>query len=91
MIPFAMKRLHVVVSLITQDNDRQVEAAAAAEDTAGRLGVDVEILYPDNDSIQQSQQKRKPSRAWMGSFLNRSAGRVCRKWPGPPWPPGSLG
>ncbi len=51
-----MKRLHVVVSLITQDNDYQVEQAAAAEDTAGRLGVDVEILYADNDSIQQSQQ-----------------------------------
>src|SRR5216683_5825627 len=56
MIPFAMKRLHVVVSLITQDNDYQVEQAAAAEETAGRLGVDVEILYADGDSIQQSQQ-----------------------------------
>lgn len=51
-----MKRLRVVVSLITQDNDYQVEQAAAAEEAARRLGVDVEILYADADSIQQSQQ-----------------------------------
>lgn len=51
-----MKRLHVVVSLITQDNDYQVEQAAAAQEAADRLGVDVEILYADGDSIQQSQQ-----------------------------------
>jgi ABC-type sugar transport system substrate-binding protein len=56
MIRFAMKRLHVVVSLITQDNDYQVEQAAAAQEAADRLGVDVEILYADGDSIQQSQQ-----------------------------------
>ena len=56
MIPFKMKRLHVVVSLITQDNDYQVEQAAAAQEAADRLGVDVEILYADGDSIQQSQQ-----------------------------------
>lgn len=56
MISFAMKRLHVVVSLITQDNDYQVEQAAAAEEAASRLGFDVEILYADGDSIQQSQQ-----------------------------------
>lgn len=51
-----MKRLRVVVSLITQDNDYQVEQAVAAEDAARRLGIDVEILYADADSIQQSQQ-----------------------------------
>jgi ribose transport system substrate-binding protein len=51
-----MKRLRVVVSLITQDNDYQVEQAAAAEESARRLGIDVEILYADADSIQQSQQ-----------------------------------
>lgn len=56
MIPDAMKRLHVVVSLITQDNDYQVEQAASAQEAAGRLGVEVEILYADGDSIQQSQQ-----------------------------------
>jgi ABC-type sugar transport system substrate-binding protein len=44
MISVAMKRLRVVVSLITQDNDFQVEQAAAAEDAASRLGVEVEIV-----------------------------------------------
>lgn len=51
-----MKRLRVVVSLITQDNDFQVEQSAAAQEAARNLGVDVEILYADGDSIQQSQQ-----------------------------------
>lgn len=51
-----MKRLRVVVSLITHDNDFQLEQAIAAEEAARKLGVDVEILYADNDSIQQSQQ-----------------------------------
>ena len=45
-----------VVSLITQDNDYQMEQAASAEQTARRLGVNLQILYADNDSIQQSQQ-----------------------------------
>ena len=51
-----MKKLRVIVSLITQDNDFQVEQAAAAEDAARKLGVDAQVLYADGDSIQQSQQ-----------------------------------
>lgn len=51
-----MKRLRFVVSLITQDNDYQVEQAAAAEEAARRLGVDLRIVYADSDAIQQSQQ-----------------------------------
>jgi ribose transport system substrate-binding protein len=51
-----MKRLRFLVSLITQDNDYQVEQAAAAEDAARKLGIDAQIFYADNDSIQQSQQ-----------------------------------
>ena len=46
----------IVVSLLTQDNDYQVEQAAAAEEVAQSLGVAVQILYADNDSILQSQQ-----------------------------------
>jgi ribose transport system substrate-binding protein len=52
----AMKRMRFVVSLITNDNDYQVEQAHAAEDAARRLGVDIQILYADSDSITQSQQ-----------------------------------
>lgn len=51
-----MKRLRVIVSLITPDNDFQVERAVAAEEAGRKLGVNVEILYADSDSIQQSQQ-----------------------------------
>jgi ribose transport system substrate-binding protein len=51
-----MKKMRFVVSLTTRDNDYQVEQAAVAEHTANRLGVEVEILYAENDAIQQSQQ-----------------------------------
>jgi ribose transport system substrate-binding protein len=45
-----------VLSLLTQDNDYQVEQAASAEEAARRLGVGVQVIYADNDAIQQSQQ-----------------------------------
>lgn len=51
-----MRRLRFVISLITQDNDYQVEQAAAAEEAARKLALDAQIFYADNDSIQQSQQ-----------------------------------
>jgi ribose transport system substrate-binding protein len=51
-----MKRLRFVVSLTTNDNDYQVEQGKAAEETARRLGVDIQIIYADNDTITQSQQ-----------------------------------
>jgi ribose transport system substrate-binding protein len=54
-----MKRLRFVVSLTTKDNDFQIEQAAAAAQAANRLGVDIEVLYADNDAIQQSQQLLK--------------------------------
>ena len=51
-----MKNLPVVVSLITADNDYQLEQATSAQEAASRRGVEVEIVYADGDSIQQSQQ-----------------------------------
>lgn len=51
-----MKKLSFVVSLITQDNDYQIEQAASAEEAARRLGLDVKVIFADNDAIQQSQQ-----------------------------------
>ena len=51
-----MKKLKVVVSLTTRDNDYQAEQAAAAQEMAGRLNLDLEVLYADNDAILQSQQ-----------------------------------
>jgi ABC-type sugar transport system substrate-binding protein len=51
-----MKKLNFLVSLITSDNDYQVEQAKAAEEMAQRLGVSVQVIYAGNDAINQSQQ-----------------------------------
>lgn len=51
-----MRKPRFVVSLITRDNDFQMEQAASAEEVARKLGVDLQILFADGDSIQQSQQ-----------------------------------
>ncbi len=51
-----MNKLKVVLSLITRDNDYQLEQAKAAEAAAHQRGVDLEILYADGDSVTQSSQ-----------------------------------
>ncbi len=51
-----MKKLNLLVALTNNDNDYQVEQAAAAEEAAQRLGVSLRIIYADNDAITQSQQ-----------------------------------
>jgi ABC-type sugar transport system substrate-binding protein len=51
-----MEKLNFVLSLTNNDNDYQLEQAAAAQDAAQRLGVDLQILSADNDAITQSQQ-----------------------------------
>jgi len=51
-----MKKLRFLVSLCTDDNDYQREQASAAQEIAHRAGVDIDILYADNDAITQSQQ-----------------------------------
>jgi ribose transport system substrate-binding protein len=58
-----MKKLRFLVSLTTRDNDYQLEQAAAAQEAARRLGVDLEILYADNDAITQSTQILKTVQA----------------------------
>jgi ribose transport system substrate-binding protein len=54
-----MKRLRFLVSLTTRDNDYQIEQAASAEESGRRLGVELQIIYADNDAITQSQQLLK--------------------------------
>lgn len=51
-----MKKLKVLLSLTNNDNDYQIEQAKAAESAAARLGIDLQVIYADNDSIKQSQQ-----------------------------------
>jgi ribose transport system substrate-binding protein len=54
-----MANLRFIVSLITKENDYQVEQAAAAQAAAQKLAVEVQILYADNDAITQSTQLLK--------------------------------
>ena len=51
-----MAKIRVLVSLTTSDNDYQVEQAQSAEQAAGKLGVSAEIIYANNDAINQSTQ-----------------------------------
>lgn len=51
-----MKKLNVLVSLITEDNDYQLEQAASAKAAAVILDANVEIIYAGNDAVQQTQQ-----------------------------------
>lgn len=58
-----MSKLRFLVSLITRENDYQVEQAAAALATAKEIGVDTEIVYADSDPITQSTQVLKAIQA----------------------------
>src|SRR6202167_3591236 len=51
-----MENLNVVVALITRDNDYQAEQAAAATEAAASLGAKIQIIYADNDAVNQTQQ-----------------------------------
>ena len=53
---FFMKKLHFVLSLTNNDNDYQIEQAVAAEAAAKRCGIELRLLYADNDALTQSQQ-----------------------------------
>ena len=51
-----MKKLRFLIALITKDNDFQIQQAASAENAARDLGVDLDIVYADGDTITQSTQ-----------------------------------
>jgi len=51
-----VKKLRFLLSLITKNNDFQVEQAITAEAAARELGVELEIVYADGDTITQSTQ-----------------------------------
>jgi ribose transport system substrate-binding protein len=54
-----MAKPRFLVSLTTNDNDYQIEQAQSAEHSAKKLGVDVQIVFADNDAINQSTQVLK--------------------------------
>jgi ribose transport system substrate-binding protein len=51
-----MGKPRFLLSLITRENDYQREQANAAEEVARSLGVELQIVYAENDAITQSQQ-----------------------------------
>jgi ribose transport system substrate-binding protein len=58
-----MTKPRFLVSLTTNDNDYQIEQAESAEIAARKLGVELQILYADNDAINQSTQILKAIQA----------------------------
>lgn len=58
-----MAKLRILISLTTNENDYQIEQAQSAEEAAKRLGVTAEIIYADNDAINQSTQLLKAVQA----------------------------
>lgn len=58
-----MKKLRFLVSLTTDDNDYQIEQAQSAEAAARKLGVELQVIYADNDAITQSTQLLKAIQA----------------------------
>jgi ribose transport system substrate-binding protein len=54
-----MKKLRFLISLHSCENDFQVAQAQCAEETAGKLGIDAEIVYAEDDAVNQSTQLLK--------------------------------
>ena len=51
-----MEKLNVVVALTTRENDYQAEQATAVTEMAARHGIKIQIIYADNDAVNQTQQ-----------------------------------
>jgi len=58
-----MKKLKFFISLHTVDNDYQMAQASAAEQSARKLAMDLELMYSDNDAVTQSTQILKAIQA----------------------------
>jgi len=58
-----MRKLKLLISLMTSDNDYQIEQAQSAESAARKHDIDQQILYADNDAITQSTQILKAVQA----------------------------
>ena len=51
-----METLNVVVALTTRESDYQAEQATAVTEMAARLGIKTQLIYADNDAVNQTQQ-----------------------------------
>jgi ribose transport system substrate-binding protein len=62
-----MKKLKFLVSLHTRENDYQLAQALSAKQAAHNLGIDAEIVFADNDAVNQSTQILKAIQNGAGS------------------------
>jgi ribose transport system substrate-binding protein len=54
-----MKRLRLLVSLMTRENDYQMEQSASAQLAATGAGVDLQVIFAENDAVTQGTQLLK--------------------------------
>ena len=54
-----MHNQNVVIALTTRDNDYQAEQSASATEVASRLGVKIDVIYANNNAVDQCQQLLK--------------------------------
>src|SRR5882724_4443910 len=91
-----MTTLRFLVSLITKDNDYQMEQAASAKAAATELGVEAQIVYANDDPITQSTQLLKaiqsePSLRPNGILVEPVGATSFPKWRKLPLLPPSVG
>jgi len=51
-----MKKLKFLISLHTRENDFQIAQALSAAEAASKFGIEAEIVFADNDAVNQSTQ-----------------------------------
>ena len=62
-----MKKLRFLISLPTSNNDFQLAQAFSAEQIAQKRAIDLEIVYADNDAVEQSTQILKAIQVPVGA------------------------
>src|ERR1700730_1737897 len=62
-----MKKLRFLISLPTSNNDFQLAQAFSAEQIAQKRAIDLEIVYADNDAVEQSTQILKAIQVPVGT------------------------
>lgn len=75
-----MKKLHFVVSLMTRENDYQLEQAAAAQQAATTHEIDLQVWFAENDAITQGTQLLK---IIQGAEQHRPDAIICEPVGGP--------
>jgi ABC-type sugar transport system substrate-binding protein len=75
-----MKKLRFLVLLMTRENDYQLEQAASAEQAAASNGIELQVLFADNDAITQGTQLLK---IIQGNPAMRPDGIICEPVGGP--------